>query len=408
MQIEVYDDVYNEDSDETPETLKNENSTIVIDIAKIKEKKFIDKPPLEFYDINDFILAKDGYEGYYSSYSELSFYGYKYHLLNGFFPQIYRFEHFNRDKFINLLFKYYEIPFNSFAKVCYQREDEMKLSTFFMGFKKDLLIHFDGKACGYIFYNIKDENENQEGLLYTILGLLKSVKIPKVIKNKIYVVYRTQHGFDKMGFDVNKVKVDLNENYNDGFLEKVEEIIKGLNSKNKTNLVILSGSPGTGKTTFIRYLTSKLKKNIIFISPDMVDSITDPAFIPFLMKNNDSILIIEDAEPALEKRNQGGRSSAVSNVLNLTDGLLSDCLKISIVATFNTGAKSIDDALTRKGRLLMNYVFEKLSVEKSKNLLAKLGHPDIEVKEPMTLADIYYYGTDNNIKNSETKIGFGK
>jgi len=160
-------------------------------------------------------------------------------------------------------------------------------------------------------------------------------------------------------------------------------------------------------TTYIRYLTSKLKKNIIFISPDMVDSITDPAFIPFLMSNNDSILIIEDAEPVLEKRNNGGRSSAVSNVLNLTDGLLSDCLRISIVATFNTDKKTLDEALLRKGRLLMNYKFDKLATEKSKALLEKLGHKEVEVKEPMTLADIYFYGTDNNVKTTQSrKIGF--
>jgi hypothetical protein len=162
-------------------------------------------------------------------------------------------------------------------------------------------------------------------------------------------------------------------------------------------------------TSFIRYLTAKLKKNIIFISPDMVDSITDPAFIPFLMKNNDSVLIIEDAEPALEKRSSGGRSSAVSNVLNLTDGLLSDCLKISIVATFNTDKKTLDEALLRKGRLLMNYKFDKLCVDKSKTLLEKLGHKEIKVTEPMTLADIYYYGTDNNAKQENVKkIGFLK
>jgi len=173
-----------------------------------------------------------------------------------------------------------------------------------------------------------------------------------------------------------------------------------------SNKVYFTNGILSHNTFFIRYLTSKLKKNIIFISPDMVDSITDPAFIPFLMKNNDSILIIEDAEPALEKRNQGGRSSAVSNVLNLTDGLLSDCLKISIVATFNTNIRNIDEALLRKGRLLMNYKFEKLSIEKSKALLNKLGY-DVEVKETMTLADIYYYGADNNTKIVDTKkIGF--
>ena len=243
-------------------------------------------------------------------------------------------------------------------------------------------------------------------MLYDILALLRGIRKPKVSKNKIYIVYKNQHGFDKIGFDVKKINVDLNENYNDEFEEISEKIIEGLNSKDKTNLVILQGEAGTGKTTFVRYLTSKLKKNIIFISPDMADSITDPAFIPFLMKNNDSILIIEDAEPALEKRNAGGRSSAVSNVLNLTDGLLSDCLKISIVATFNTNTKNIDEALLRKGRLLMNYKFEKLSIEKSKALLTKLGH-DVDVKETMTLADICYYGTDNNTKKiTDKKIGF--
>jgi hypothetical protein len=124
------------------------------------------------------------------------------------------------------------------------------------------------------------------------------------------------------------------------------------------------------------------------------------------MDNNDSVLVIEDAEPALEKRNAGGRSSAVSNVLNLTDGLLSDCLKISILATFNTSEKNIDSALTRKGRLLMNYKFDKLSKEKSQALLKKLGH-NVEVKEPMTLADIYFYGKNNNNDGFKTKkIGF--
>ena len=187
-----------------------------------------------------------------------------------------------------------------------------------------------------------------------------------------------------------------------------KEIIKGLNDLNKTNLVILSGDPGTGKTTFIRYLTSKLKKNIIFIAPDMVNHITDPSFIPFLMKNNDAILIIEDAEPALQSRDNLNRTGAVSNVLNLTDGLLSDCLNISIIATFNTNVKDIDNALLRKGRLLKNYKFNKLAIDKSKKLLDKLGHKKVKVKEPMTLAEIYFYESNNNSEEfGHKKIGFG-
>ena len=66
------------------------------------------------------------------------------------------------------------------------------------------------------------------------------------------------------------------------------------------------------------------------------------------MDNSDAILILEDAESALQKRD--GRSGAVSNILNLTDGLLSDCLNISIVATFNTETKNIDEALAFTGK----------------------------------------------------------
>jgi SpoVK/Ycf46/Vps4 family AAA+-type ATPase len=220
------------------------------------------------------------------------------------------------------------------------------------------------------------------------------------------VVYQSQAGFEKTGFDVKKINVNLEENYNNDFPEISKEIINGLNDKKKTNLVILSGPPGTGKTTYIRYLTSKIKKNIIFIAPDMVNHITDPSFIPFLMKNNDAVLIIEDAEPALQSRDGNGRTGAVSNVLNLTDGLLSDCLNISIVATFNTSGKNIDSALLRKGRLLKNYKFEKLSIKKSQALLNKLGK-NVKVTEPMTLSEIYFYESDNNSEEYKSKkIGF--
>jgi hypothetical protein len=406
MNIEFCNDVYDVDENGDYVESKNETTDIAIDLNKVKLKKFTDIPELSFWNVSELTKMTDSYEGYFSYCSELNHFAYRYHLINNFHPCIYRFnENINSAQFINNLFKYYDIPSNSYVKLSFQDTNEIKLTSFLIGFSPQLILFFDGVNEGALFYNVEHE-KNEDSMLYTVLGLLKNQRRPKVTKNKIYIVYRTQHGFEKMGFDIKKTKVELAENYNDGFIDKSTEIINGLNSKEKTNLVILSGVPGVGKTNFIRYLTSKLKKNIIFISPDMVDSITDPAFIPFLMKNNDSILIIEDAEPALEKRISGGRSSAVSNVLNLTDGLLSDCLKISIVATFNTDHKTLDEALLRKGRLLMNYKFDKLCIEKSRALLEKLGHKEVEVKEPMTLSDIYYYDTDNNIIKKDKKIGF--
>ena len=269
-----------------------------------------------------------------------------------------------------------------------------------------MILYFDGHSS-FLVYD-PEEYQKSESVLHTVLGLIKSYKTPNVIKNTLYVVYKTEHGFQKKPFKVKKKKIDLGDNYNDDFPAVSEDIIRKLNNMDKTGLVILHGEPGTGKTTYIRYLAGKLKRDIIFISPDMVHHITSPDFIPFLMDNSNAILIIEDAEPALQKREGDGRSGAVSNILNMTDGLLSDCLNISIVATFNTKMNNVDEALRRQGRLLREYQFDKLDVHKAQSLMDKTGK-DVKVTEPMSLAEIYFYGDENTDGRAfqRKKVGFG-
>jgi broad-specificity NMP kinase len=400
-----------DDEDEIIDSMSSKSKFINLnDITKLKIGKEILKSN-DFYDINNYFKL-DSHEAYLSSYNEADFIGYMYNKINSCLPTVFRLEDIDALNFLNEFVDKCDIPQSSYYKIVIQsNEDTFKhtnLGPTLITLKKDFIIYIDGRSSLVLFYNNDYENK-KDSLLYTILGLIKNFKKPKVTKNKIYIVHKSQNGFDKTGFDIKKVKVNLEENYNDDFIEISEKIIKGLNNNKESHLILLSGIPGTGKTSYIRVLASKLKKNIIFISPDMVNYITDPSFIPFLMKNNNSVLVIEDAEPALQKRDGDGRSGAISNVLNLTDGLLSDCLNISIVATYNTNTKNIDEALLRKGRLLMNYKFEKLSKEKSTKLLNKLGF-NIEAEEDMSLAEIYNYDKDNNTKDLNKPIikGFYK
>jgi ATP-dependent 26S proteasome regulatory subunit len=124
------------------------------------------------------------------------------------------------------------------------------------------------------------------------------------------------------------------------------------------------------------------------------------------MDHRNSILIVEDAERVISDRESNGSSIGVSNILNLTDGILGDCLNIQIIATFNMKREKIDAALLRKGRLIAEHKFEKLSVENVNILLKHLGK-NHEVHKEMSLSDIYnideeFYKSDNQ-KNS---IGF--
>jgi len=272
--------------------------------------------------------------------------------------------------------------------------------------KNGLLIHRNYGIT--IYYSSTHYLRADNDKLRSLLSVAKSYKKPKIQENHISIIYNDGMGLTKNRFELKKRDINIEENYNDEFIDVSEDLIKKLNDKNKTGLFILHGEHGTGKTTYIRYLASILKREVIFVPPDMVDVITSPSFIGFLMENPDTVLIIEDGEAAVQQRDNV-RTNGVANILNMTDGLLSDCLNISIVVTFNTNTKNLDDALLRKGRLLKRYEFGKLSTEKSQKLLNKLGI-DKTATAPMRLSDIYY-ADDNNQSDefTEKKIvkGFG-
>lgn len=223
---------------------------------------------------------------------------------------------------------------------------------------------------------------------------------------KVGLILRDDFGLTLKKFDVSPGEMSVDENYCDDFKVISDKIVNTLNTDDNTGLVLLHGKPGSGKTTYIRYLSTLLDKDIMFVPNNMTDVLTSPEFIPFIMKYPNSVLIIEDAEKVIRSRDGGGDNAATSNILNMSDGILGECLKTQIIATFNTDRENIDKALLRKGRLIAEYEFNELSVEKSNKLLNKLNI-DFKTKEPMLLTDIYNYEDNIGIKdNGKQKIGF--
>lgn len=230
----------------------------------------------------------------------------------------------------------------------------------------------------------------------------------KDMKGKIHLLKSTSYGFETEAFELGKPTIDLELNYGTDFSKlhkNIVDTIRGVNDNN-AKLVLLHGLPGTGKTTYLKYLAHELGKKVLFLPPIMAESIVNPDFIPFLMENKDCVLIIEDAEKVIGDRNNTGSSVGVSNLLNLSDGILGDILNIHIIATFNMDKEKIDSALLRKGRLIAEHKFGKLSLEDTKTLLKKLNKKT-EATEGLTLAEIY--NIDNQQDKSEEErptIGF--
>lgn len=120
---------------------------------------------------------------------------------------------------------------------------------------------------------------------------------------------------------------------------------------------------------------------------------TKPNFLPFLMRHPNSILIIEDAENIVQDRKHTTSLSdqAVSNLLNLSDGLLGDAIHQHIICTFNCDVQRIDPALLRDGRLVLEHKFDKLTPENARRLCTKLNVPGNgeDIHESISLAEIY-------------------
>ena len=228
-------------------------------------------------------------------------------------------------------------------------------------------------------------------------------------ENNIALVIQTNRGYDTTTFELPKQKLDIELGYGKSFKPIHEKIIHKLNEKKSKGLVLLHGTPGTGKTHYLKYLASKIKnKRVLFIPPFLADFITSPEMTPFLIQNAGSVLFIEDAEKVITDRNTGG-GNGVSNILNITDGILSDILNIQIVATFNMDKAKIDSALLRKGRLIAEHKFDALPTEDSQALIDHLGF-DYKTDKPMTLTEIYNL-SEVEYKSEDKgreKIGFNR
>jgi len=249
----------------------------------------------------------------------------------------------------------------------------------------------------YLGYLIKSKE-----LLEEIYNATDNFLINPVSDCSFFTIVQTEVGLDLEPNPIDKLDVNIEMNYNDDCVTEYEYILDKL-TNTSSGLVLFSGEPGTGKSSLIMKLIGDMhgKKDIVYLYSTMVDIIGTPSFMSFIKELKNSILVIEDAEGALLSRD-GHDNFAVSNILNITSGLLNKSLGIQVVATFNTKLSNIDQALLRSGRLIKHYVVDKLEATKATKLSEELGF-NLTYKQPATLADVY----NGVLKEEEVnKIGF--
>ncbi|CAM4112413.1 AAA family ATPase [Psychrobacter arenosus] len=224
---------------------------------------------------------------------------------------------------------------------------------------------------------------------------------------KVSILLKETHGLVFKTHRIKPYSLKLNLMYNEDFAPVHEHIKNKLANDNK-GVVLLHGIAGSGKTNYIKWLTSQVpNKQFIFVPTNMISYLTDPEFMSMLIDNKNSILVLEDCENYIAERTADDvNTDVVSSILNIADGMLSDILECQFICTFNSDISKVDEALLRKGRLIAEYKFGLLATERANAYLASIDS-ELRVEVPMSLAEL------TNIEEmsykevvKEMKIGF--
>jgi hypothetical protein len=245
------------------------------------------------------------------------------------------------------------------------------------------VMEFDTYFCEIYHSGMQDDFIND------CTSLMKQFKEKQRRKPlEINLISRGRNGLELKQLEVKRTKLDLDLFYENDFKEVNDTICKRL-TKEKDKGIVLIG---------------KIKKRVLFVSPNVAADITSPDFIELLVSNPNSVLIVEDAENVIMDRKISGNAS-VSNLLNISDGLLADFLNVQLICTFNNSLTMVDSALMRKGRLIAKYEFGKLSTEKSQRLSNHFGFTNT-VTKPMTIAEIANPGEKDMVIERTEVFGF--
>ena len=192
--------------------------------------------------------------------------------------------------------------------------------------------------------------------------------------NKLNTITLSQNGLEIEPINFHDIDMENIDNYysSDTF-KSTEKVIKKIKKKER-GLTILYGDRGTGKTTIINYVATKLDRIVIFIPNNMIEhTINNPEFRKFLKRYDKPILVIDDCELILnEIYNKSNLTT--TNLLQMVDGFLASTVDINVLLVFNTDDEDkIDHNLLECNNIIDVVEFTSLSVAEANDLSKLVG-----------------------------------
>lgn len=158
--------------------------------------------------------------------------------------------------------------------------------------------------------------------------------------------FHTQHGNDFASIACEK-RGEVYDEYYPYITDGLDKFFEGYNSSS-SNVLILMGEPGTGKTSLVRHYINKYNMQSALTYDERVMK-SDDFYIEFLTSDRVNCLILEDSDLILRPR-ESEDNPIMSKLLNVSDGLVTLKSKKIIFTTNIKRLADIDPAIIRPGR----------------------------------------------------------
>lgn len=209
---------------------------------------------------------------------------------------------------------------------------------------------------------------------------------------------------------------DVDRNYPEKVKEQLDELMTMPSPEVGGKLILWHGHPGGGKTSAIKTLADSWREwaNTEYIV-DPEAFFGSAAYMISVLNRNPSpiefdpeeiqkwrLIVVEDAGQFVNKNADTTTGQAFSRLLNVTDGMIGQGMRVIVLITTNQPLSEMHEALRRPGRCLANIEFSKFSPKEANEWFGST----VTTSE-MSLAELYESRKKTQIqtKREESSVG---